>query len=197
MRSRRFINVGVCAGLFLACVPGGLAQTPQPSDPLVGQYYGLLGKTNVHTPLVEQAEQLPQLFKRNPYLKGLTIRTNWKELEPEEGRFNWDGMDRLVKWTQKDQLHMNIELAAGALSPDWLYAKGAKAIEWKETNPSKPTVGQTMKSPIPWDETYKKFWRRLVAEVAKRYGNEPNLLDVNVYGHNHKLEMHMAHAQTT
>jgi hypothetical protein len=118
-RSRAFINAGICAALFLTRAPSGWGQTPQPADPLVGQYFGLFGKTGVHTPLVEQAEQLPQLFRRNPYLKGLTVRTTWKELEPEEGRFNWDGMDRQVKWTQKDQFWPGkalLAVGAGAAS---------------------------------------------------------------------------------
>ncbi len=181
--------------LALSCLAAAFTlaaqSAPATPDPLAGQFYGLFGKTDVHTPLAQQAERLPQLFKRNPHLKGLTMRVTWKELEPADGQFNFDGFNRLMKWTRENKLHLTFELFAGWFSPDWIYTKGVKAFETTDNNPSRASFGGAMKGPVPWDETYQKLWRRLVGEVARRYGNEPQLVDVTVHGHNHKPEMHM------
>jgi len=50
--------------------------------------------------------------------------------------------------------------------------------------------GRMDQSPIPWDEIYKKYWRRFVTKASERYGAEP-FLCVNIHGFNHVLEMHM------
>ncbi len=182
--------------LALGCLGAAFTLTAQSApavpDPLAGQFYGLFGKTTLHAPLASQVSGLQSLYDRNPHLKGLTIRTTWKELEPAEGGFTWEGMDKVVGFARDRKLHLTFELMAGWFTPDWVYAKGARSFDSLDPNPIRPTYGKTMKGPLPWDETYQKYWRRLVSAAAARYGNEPRLLDVAVYGHQHRLEMHMA-----
>jgi len=154
-------------------------------------FLGIFTHTVHKLPHGEQVESLKALLDGNPHIKGATVRLSWQELEPEEGRFNWDGADKMIAFLESRNMTMALELFAGWFSPEWIYARGVQPFEIPDPNPERPTYGKLMKGPLPWDETYQKYWKRLVIKVAERYGHEPLLHDVAVHGHNHRLEMHM------
>ena len=115
------------------------------------EYRGLFRKTGVCKPLEEQAAALEIVFAEGAPYRGLTIRFGWRLLEPDEGRFLWEGMDRLVELASRRGLFLTIEPLAGWFTPDWVCAKGARGFEILDQNPAHSTFGQRRRGPIPWD----------------------------------------------
>ena len=137
------------------------------STPKPGEFYGLFAKPSIKSPLIAQVETIRGLLDGFPGYKGLTIRTTWKEIEPQEGKLNWEGVDALVALTREKGMPVTFELFSGWYSPDWVYSRGVKAYETVDPNPNRSTYGDPRRSPIPWDPTFHRYWERTLTELAK------------------------------
>jgi len=169
-----------------------------PSAPEVraGTFLGIFTPTQISISIEDQPGSIESIIKQSHQLKGMTIRVAWDEIEPEDGRYKWEEMDRMIATVRSHGLMMSLEMLAGWRTPKWVYRAGAQIFE---TNPkssgSEPSElrgfwGRMDQCPVPWDEMYKRYWRRFVSKAAERYGSEP-FVCVNIHGFNHVLEMHM------
>jgi len=89
-----------------------------------GEFLGIVGVTQIRVPLSQQLDWLKSSLESNPHLKGMTIRVAWDELEPQDGKFFWDGMDRAIQILRSRGLHITLELLGGCRSPGWIYERG-------------------------------------------------------------------------
>src|SRR5262245_17155339 len=66
---------------------------------------------------------------------GVSLTAEWKDLEPQEGHYQWSSLDDAV--AKVTHLHKTVTLRTfpGISTPDWVYAKGAKAFEFVDKNP--------------------------------------------------------------
>lgn len=184
---RGAVSVLALAVVLAAVSPAVAAESVQRRP----DFLGLFAATEVRRPLAEQLDSLGKLFDGNPHLRGLSIRATWREIEPADGRFDWAPLDRVVAFARARKVLLTIDPIAAKYTPRWVYVRGAKEFQSIDVNPYHPTHGQTITAPVPWDATYRTLWRRLLTELAARYGAEPSLVSVTVHGHNHTAEMHM------
>ncbi len=68
----------------------------------------------------------------------------------------------------------------GEHTPDFVYQKGAKAFKTRVPNPLSPDYGKETQLPVPWDETFQKYFFRTVGEFSKRYKGDPGLIAVTL-----------------
>jgi hypothetical protein len=181
-----FLAAALLAGYMLPSAAWGVAVEP-------GQFLGLFTYTETLIPLARQTAQIEQRLQHNPYLKGLTIRIPWGEAEPEQGRFDWSALDRMIAVAHARHIYYTLDPMAGFVTPDWVYQAGVKRFESTVINRHQQTYGQTQSEPVPWDSTYHRLYQDFLTRLAERYGNDPSLLEVTINGHNTRLEMHMPH----
>jgi hypothetical protein len=141
MKMRTSSSFGFLAAVLLTVymVPSlawGVAVEP-------GQFIGLFTYTETLKPLAQQTARIEQRLQHNSYLKGLTIRIPWKEAEPEEGRFDWNGLDRMIAVAHARHIYFTLDPMAGFVTPDWVYRAGVKQFESTIVNPHEHTYGQT------------------------------------------------------
>lgn len=111
-------------------------------------------------------------LKENKYIAGAYIPLRWNQIEPEEGKLNFDRLDRLVALMRKHKLHYKISLVPGKASPGWIYQKGAKAFQTKDSNPYHKTFDEPLAIPVPWDPVYQEYYIRVLTELSKRYSDD-------------------------
>ena len=144
--------------------------------------------------------QAPTRNIGNPYLAGVEIVFNWADLEPREGVYRWETVDRFMQpWIQSGRKIIlgvraiqkrGASATAGAATPAWVFEAGAKKIA---TGPftggkkSKKTPGPTdgtkndnesaseVSWPIYWDPVYLKKYQRFVSAFADRYDGNPGI----------------------
>lgn len=155
------------------------------------EFIGLFTHTRVRQPLAEQPDRMRSVLEKNPYIKGMSVRPTWQEIEPEHGRMRWEALDRMISIARARNVYFTLEPIATMFTPAWVYARGAKAFETREINPHRQNYGDEIRFPVPWDSVYRRYWRRFIEALAERYGNDPLLLHVTIHGHNQRLEMHM------
>lgn len=99
----------------------------------------------------------------------------WKEIEPEEGRYRWDIIDsRLKAWADYGKTSTLRVLTAGiaqAPSPEWIYAKGVPRLDVPES--------QTV-YPVFWNPRYLELYLRFVREMGRRFDGDPRLAFVQI-----------------
>ncbi len=103
---------------------------------------------------IDYAAKPPRPGFRNEGHPQTTIaywRVYWRYLEPEEGRYRWDLLDRALATARARGQSLMLRVAA--------YGGGEKVVE---------------------DERYRQRWTRFITALARRYDGHPDLESVDV-----------------
>jgi hypothetical protein len=128
----------------------------------------------------------------NPDIVGVSLHYEWKNLEPAEGQYHWEELDRQIQEAAGKGKKVMIRIHTGIFAPDWIYAKGAKSIKFVDRNPlhdeahrgNRATFSKELTVPIPWDEVFLSSWTSFVKVLGQRYGSNPTLAIVHITGGN-------------
>jgi hypothetical protein len=118
----------------------------------------------------------------NPYITGALFQVIWSEVEKKDGECDWREVDSWIKpwldagkkvairvmWSTSGAWRMSYYKTP---TPGWVWKKGAVFA-------FHPGTGTEI--PLIWDPVYKKFAWRFLDQFAARYGDNPNLLFVDV-----------------
>lgn len=123
----------------------------------------------------------------------LYLRLPWCELEPTEGGFNWALLDRPIQLFASLGLRFGLRLTASENSietpfatPRWVFDRGARYVTFPAGHPlfrAKGGTGQNVEPRFD-DPTFLFYYRRLIKEVALRYGAHRlfDFIDVGSFG---------------
>jgi len=108
---------------------------------------------------------------------GVVFYALWRDIEPEQGKFDWSQIDRVLDECRRHQQKVVLKLLAGNYCPEWIYRAGAPRVlesspegrVWAEKNPEKV---KDYNPPCYWDERYLKFLRSAVGAMAERYDKD-------------------------
>ena len=105
----------------------------------------------------------------NPNTAGVTFRTSWADVEPEEGNFDFSKLDTVFLNAEKNGKWVALILIPGFGTPGWAM-KGVRsatfAIEYGRGS------GKSLPLPVPWDQTYLSRWFTFLKAIAGRYGDK-------------------------
>lgn len=135
----------------------------------------------------------PQVINsiKTPHVKGVPIVLKWVDLEPENGKFEFDKLVRskleqlekddyyttLMVWVAFSTKEVSPTDTTWAFTPPWLFQSGVPLVEFRPTiNP----LGDTLTRYFPYylDPNYKFYFYRMLEELGKYVLNLPeNLKD--------------------
>jgi hypothetical protein len=136
-------------------------------------------------------------------IAGVSLAAEWKDIEPQEGQYQWASLDEVMAKVTPMHKYVTLRMFPGISTPDWVYAKGAKAFEFVDKNPFHgeafypqghrfSTHGAGLRMPIPWDEVFLASWEKFVEVYGNHYRNATNIAMVHVTGPTrHSAEMHL------
>ena len=118
--------------------------------------------------------------QKTPYVKGVPTTIRWKDLEPNDGKFEFDkliknrleSLDKndyytsLMVWVAFSTTQVTKKDTAWAFTPLWLFKKGVPLVEFPPTvNP----LGKTLARYFPYylDDNYKFYFHRMINELGK------------------------------
>lgn len=119
---------------------------------------------------------------KNPYILGALFQIIWSEVEKKDGECEWKEVDSWIKpWIAAGKkVALRIMWSTSGYwsksyyqhpTPQWVWAKGAK-FSYHEA--SKTEI------PLFWDPIYKNYAFRFMKQVAAKYGDNPNILFIDV-----------------
>ena len=112
----------------------------------------------------------------------------WRGLEPEEGEYDWDQLDKAVVQALTTGTRIIPRIVTnfsifGETSPDWFFdAKGAQYYY-----PHDEAENLDYRAPIPWDPVYEDKFGAFLEALGERYNGNPaieffQITSAGVYG---------------
>ncbi len=106
----------------------------------------------------------------NPFVSGVAVQINWRDIEPVQGKPDWSKLDALFAAATSSGKWVQLDIFPGFFSPEWAL-QGAKTDLFKI--PYGPDHGTVAKLPMPWDRVYLSRWFAFVRQIGERYGRSP------------------------
>jgi hypothetical protein len=150
------------------------------AQPISNREIGLFA--TVDSTILSHGEQLTSLIQ-DPHVNGLSVLLSWQQLEPTEGQFDWQPIDKLLELCQNNNksLILRISTSGGGAqdqseTPKWVYDAGASSVDFTGID------GKQHAMPIFWNPIYLAKWSNFVTALGKRYDNNPALQSVGITG---------------
>jgi hypothetical protein len=106
----------------------------------------------------------------NPFMSGVAVQINWRDIEPVQGRPDWSKLDELFTAAESSKRWVQLAIFPGFFSPTWAL-EGAKTDLFEiQYGPGHGTV---TKLPMPWDRVYLDRWFAFVKQLSERYARSP------------------------
>src|SRR5271165_5036739 len=106
----------------------------------------------------------------NPFISGVSVQINWRDIEPVQGKPDWSKLDELFAAAEASKKWVQLAIFPGFFSPAW-------ALEDAKTDlfkiPYGPGHGTVARLPMPWDRVYLDRWFAFVKQLSERYGRSP------------------------
>src|SRR5271169_2677562 len=106
----------------------------------------------------------------NPFMSGVSVQINWRDIEPVQGKPDWSQLDKLFAAAEASKKWVQVAIFPGFFSPAWAL-EGAKTDLF--TIPYGPGHGTVARLPMPWDRVYLDRWFAFVKQLGERYVNSP------------------------
>ena len=118
---------------------------------------------------IDRRDQYLQALN-NPFISGVAVQINWRDIEPVQGKPDWSKLDELFAAAESSKKWVHLAIFPGFFSPEW-------ALEGAKTDlfaiPYGPGHGTEAKLRMPWDRVYLNRWFAFVRQVGDRYGKSP------------------------
>lgn len=119
----------------------------------------------------------------HPLVDGARYSLNWAELEPREGQYNWDLIEKiLAEWAARGK-HVIIAVKTAqkgghsptskSATPDWVFAAGAKKVVF--TVKAGESKGEQTVYPVFWDSVYLAKYEKFIKAMAARFDGDPRV----------------------
>jgi hypothetical protein len=175
MTPRQFVTYA-CTLLSLTqgCCKLGHAESPPaaPSNIAPRGYYVLQSaQTN---------SKVPDAILSDKRIAGVSLRRNWKECNPSQGKYDFSYFDReiprIAKAGKEVMLHVDADWDG---VPGWLVCE---RYTFLDKNKSHDTYGKQLSLPVPWDDDFTLHWLRFLHAFGKKYNGHPDVVAVHVGG---------------
>jgi len=113
------------------------------------------------------------------YVDGMALQVGWRDVEPQDGRYDWQRLDEMIGEAQRRGKRVTLHLLP-LRPPEWLYTAGANSISFSIGFRDSPMYGRQVREVLPWDPVFLERWARLTTELGKRYNKNATVLAVSV-----------------
>lgn len=135
--------------------------------------------------------------KENPKLPygSRYVRFHWRDLEPEEGKYNWEPIERQMERAAKMGVPFSFRVMCTSshsstpyAAPEWVFEKkGAKFAKFMNRPGGDSATGDTKfarVTPIFDDPIFIKCHARFIKALAEKYDGDPRIstIDIGSYG---------------
>jgi hypothetical protein len=121
--------------------------------------------------------QLPINAFSNPNIEGLFLRYVWKDIQPNENKFDWTDLDADFEKAVQNGKKVELGILAGEDTPEWIYQKGVRKLHFVEATRNFYGKCETYDLPTFWDEQFKTSWKNFIGELATHLRSKPGFME--------------------
>ncbi|MCF6174389.1 MAG: alpha/beta hydrolase [Victivallaceae bacterium] len=125
-------------------------------------------------------KRFKQNLKQNPYVTGVYLAIRWNDFEPQNNKYNFDRLDRLIQAIRDAGKTYKLSLVPGIHTPKFVYQNGAAKLSTKVSNKFRPNYGEEVNIPLPWNKKYQTYFFQAVGELAQHYASDKQLIAVSM-----------------
>jgi hypothetical protein len=104
---------------------------------------------------------------KNPFVSGVAVQVNWRDIEPVQGTPDWSQLDALFAAAELSKKWVHLIMFPGFFSPPWAL-EGVQSDQFEiQYGPGKGTAARL---PMPWDRVYLDRWFVFMRLLSARYG---------------------------
>jgi len=115
-----------------------------------------------------QAQNLRAVI--NPFMSGIAVQINWRDLSPVDGKPEWSRLDDLLSAAASAKKWLQLAIFPGFFSPEWALEGARTDLFEIQYGPGHGTVARL---PMPWDRVYLDRWFTFLKQLGERYGSSP------------------------
>jgi hypothetical protein len=106
----------------------------------------------------------------NPYISGVAVQINWRDIEPVQDKPDWRQLDALFAAAESSRKWVHLIMFPGFFSPAWALEGAQTDLFSIQYGPGK---GTDARLPMPWDRVYLDRWFSFMKLLSARYGRSP------------------------
>jgi acetyl esterase/lipase len=119
-------------------------------------------------------------LQNNPYISGVYLGIRWNDFEPQDNKYKFDRLDRLIQAIRDAGKTYKLSLVPGVHTPKFVYQNGATKLSTKVSNKFRPNYGEEVNIPLPWNKKYQTYFFRAIDQLAKHYASDKQLIAVSM-----------------
>ena len=127
-------------------------------------------------------EPVSPVIMENDAIVGILLDASWRNLEPQEGVYNWDLLDKRIEEAVAygKKISLNV-MAGGVNTPQWLFDNyDIQTFTFIDTNKYHKSYLQNVTIPVFWDPIFLEKKMDFIKALGKRYSNNSNIVAVMV-----------------
>lgn len=117
----------------------------------------------------------------NPNTSGVTFRTSWAAVEPDEGTFDFVRIDTVFANAEKNGKWVELVLIPGFATPGWAI-QGVQSVMLAIPYGPGSETGKLLPLPVPWDPTYLSRWFTFLKAIGRRYADRSSFRKIAAAG---------------
>jgi hypothetical protein len=118
-------------------------------------------------PSGKENEKVELQAMNNPYISGVAVQMNWRDIEPTQGQPDWSRLDEIFSAAESTNKWVQLLIFPGFFAPEWAKDGAQSDLFPIQYGPGK---GMIERLPMPWDQLYLSRWFAFLKEVSARYG---------------------------
>lgn len=101
----------------------------------------------------------PLTREGRPWYKGHVVTVDWRDIEPQPGKFDWTKLDTLIAECAGKDLYVMAMVYTGMKSPGWLYEHGVPPVDTDYRGESR--------YPYYLSPEFRQFFKRMITTLAE------------------------------
>lgn len=132
--------------------------------------------------LAQARRPVSQAVLEHPLVTAVVLRGDWRDVEPEEGRYDWRYFDDEMARVAAAGKPVSLVITSGGRStPGWLMNRLGQTFRFTDSVRFHQDFGAEVRIPLFWDPLLLAHKKRLIAAMGERYGGRAELRSVSAH----------------